>query len=161
MLLYSISSFLYLGVTRKSPKSQTLSEISGFQNFVKSRFSVTLTSKNCYNSLDFEDTGLKICLILIVEHIIFYNLGSLTSLGQSFVKLASKGRIIGFFQSSSSYSEYLQPKIIRCTFDRLGKLHFVFSCFKRNQPDIMKRPLFVSVTLMIKIVEPAWFLFQC
>ena len=31
------------------------------------------------------------------------------SLGQSFVKLASKGRIIGFFQSSSSYSEYILP----------------------------------------------------
>ena len=44
------------------PKSQNLSVISGFQNFVKLRFRITLTSKNCYNSLDFEDTGPKFCM---------------------------------------------------------------------------------------------------
>ena len=38
--------------------------------------------KNCYNSLDFEDTGQEILYagtILIVEQIMFYNLGSLTN----------------------------------------------------------------------------------
>ena len=44
------------------PKSQDLSEISGFQKILKLRFCITLTSKNCYNSLDFEDTGLKFCM---------------------------------------------------------------------------------------------------
>ena len=35
--------------------------------------------------------------------------GGADSHGQNFVKLASKGRIIGFFKSSSSYSQYLLP----------------------------------------------------
>ena len=39
-----------------SQKSQNLIKISGFQNFVKSRFLTTLTNEKL---LDFEDTVLK------------------------------------------------------------------------------------------------------
>ena len=39
-------------------KSQKLIEISGFQNFSKMRFHLTLRYENCNNFLDFEGTGL-------------------------------------------------------------------------------------------------------
>ena len=60
----SISSFLYLGVTRKN-LDRNLKIWARFQDLKilwDWDFASHWQAKNCYNSLDFEDRGLKFCM---------------------------------------------------------------------------------------------------
>ena len=47
-------------------------------------------------------------------------------MGKASPSLLRNGEYWDFFQSSSKYSEYILPKITRCTFDQLGKLPEVY-----------------------------------